>query len=261
MWRREKTLETPSRSLRTILVESIPKSLVWNGGALMLLAVLGFVVLTSKDTTRGRDQRSQTSESGTNSQEPYPGSYGQPVTLSKQAKSQSSSSPLSVSERQNAMRGKAVLQRLAERHQDVQPVVWGLATANPALALFIPKTEWRRLSKEDQVSLTWYLESLIPTAQGQPEQYIEEFRSSAVYETFRSTVASLCVDCWVIAVGHRTADAKSLLFDKVVVQGDSLWEKADLNNRGVRASEFRGVSRNTLVTSSQETLGEEEKEK
>jgi hypothetical protein len=143
----------------------------------------------------------------------------------------------------------------------MRPVVWGLATANPALALFLPEAEWRKLSKEDQVNLTWYLESLVATARVEPDQYIEEFRSTPGYEIFRSKVKSLCLDCWVIAVGHQTEDTKNLLFDKIIVQGDSLWEEADLNNRGIKASEFRDVSMNASMTSSSDSRGDDGKEK
>jgi hypothetical protein len=118
-------------------------------------------------------------------------------------------------------------------------MVWGLATATPAIALLIPESEWNTLAKGDQVSLTLYLEGLIPAVRADPDQYLEEFRAAPIYETFRTKVASLCGDCWVIGVGHLTADTKSILFDKVIVQGDSLWEKDFPDERGVKASEFR----------------------
>jgi general secretion pathway protein A len=140
---------------------------------------------------------------------------------------------------QNAMRGKAVLENLTRRYPDVRPMVWGLATATPAIALLIPESEWNTLAKGDQVSLTLYLEGLIPAVRADPDQYLEEFRAAPIYETFRTKVASLCGDCWVIGVGHLTADTKSILFDKVIVQGDSLWEKDFPDERGVKASEFR----------------------
>jgi len=257
----ERTPEHSSRSVKTVLVQSILKPQAWGGRAGVLLALLGFAVLASKIAILVQGQIARVAESAPSLRGPYPGSYEQPAIPPEQANAQSSPSPFSVIASRNAVRGRAVLQHLAERYQDMRPVVWGLATANPALALFLPEAEWRKLSKENQVNLTWYLESLVATARVEPDQYIEEFRSTPGYEIFRSKVKSLCLDCWVIAVGHQAEDTKNLLFDKIIVQGDSLWEEADLNNRGVKASEFRDVSMNASMTSSSDSLGEDGKEK
>jgi hypothetical protein len=47
----------------------------------------------------------------------------------------------------------------------------------------------------------------------------------------------------MIGLGHFAANDTSVLFDKVIVQGDSLWEKAPPDSRGVRASAFRAAPR------------------
>lgn len=241
-WSRKSTGEPLARSVKTGIWGRIPRPVIWSGGAGVLVALLGLIVFTSKLTTPEQDQTTQPVELDSRAQGQYPRSPdGQPVTQAKPARLPSSLPPLPVAESQHVVRGKAVLQRMAEKHPAVHPIVWGLATPSPALALFIPEVEWGNLSQEDQISLTWYLEGLIPMARSQPDPYIEEFRSAPGYETFRSRVADLCVDCWVIAVGRQIGDTQNLLFDKVIVQGNSLWEKADPDNRGVRASEFRGA--------------------
>jgi hypothetical protein len=148
---------------------------------------------------------------------------------------------LSVSSSQSVMRGKAVVESIARAHPEVRPNVWGLATANPAIALIMPEIAWEGLSKGDQGSLTWYLESLIAEARANPDAYLEEFRTASGYPLLRDKVARLCSDCWMIGVGHLLFDADGVLFDKVVVQGDSLWEKASAHNRGGKASEFRAA--------------------
>lgn len=239
---KKKTREPLSRSVKARIFGRIPRPVIWGGGAGVLVALLGLIVFTSRPTAPEQGQTPQSTELDSSRKDRYPKSPdGQSVSHAKQAQSPSSPSPLPVAESQHVVRGKAVLQRIAEKHPAVHPIVWGLATANLALALLIPEVEWGELSQEDQVSLTWYLEGLIPTARSQPDQYIEEFRSAPGYETFRSRVAHLCIDCWVIAVGRQMGDTQSLLFDKVIVQGNSLWEKADPDNRGVRATEFRGA--------------------
>jgi len=144
----------------------------------------------------------------------------------------------SLSEGPNAVRGKVVLESL-NRYQEVRPIVWGLATTTPALALLIPEAEWGTLSKEDQESLTWYLEGLIPAVRADPDRYVEEFRATPIYQTLRTKVAGLCADCWLIGIGNLALDEKSIFFGKVIVQGNSLWKKAPPSSRGMRASEFR----------------------
>jgi hypothetical protein len=140
---------------------------------------------------------------------------------------------------QTAERGKLVVARLAGLHHEVRPIIWGLGTETPAIALLMPEPAWNTLSKGDQVSVILYLEALIPVARANPDPYLQEFRTAPVYDVFRARVASLCADCWVIGIGHPAADRKSVLFDKVIVQGDSLWEKSYLQSRGIKASEFR----------------------
>jgi hypothetical protein len=124
-------------------------------------------------------------------------------------------------------------------------MVWGLETATPALALLVPDTVWEALSTEDQQDLTWYLESLIPVVRAQPEPYLDAFRSAATYARLRATLANLCGECWLIAVGRQAGNATGLLFDKVVVQGNALWENTAPDQRGMKASVFRGVAQET----------------
>jgi general secretion pathway protein A len=212
--REKRTLGEALQLLRTKLGEYTPRLSASLKGTGILLALLGMIVLTVRV---GEQLGIQTSE--------------------KESASSSHVVRLSISE--YALRGKTILKDLMDRNQEVRPMVWGLATASPAIALLIPETTWSKLSKEDQVSLTWYLESLIPSVRTHPDQYIEEFYGAPVYEMFRTKIAGLCGDCWVIGLSHLTGDTKNLLFDKVIVQGDSLWKKAPPYSRGVKASAFR----------------------
>jgi general secretion pathway protein A len=248
LWGGDETLAQASQPLKTGLRGRIPRFLAWGVGAGVLLTPLGLFILTSRVTELKQIQvpselqvfdelSPQPQQQQQNPELPS----GQPVTLTKQTESMSSAPAPSPSDNPHIIRGKAVLEHLAEKYQAVQPMVWGLTTANPAIALLIPKTQWRKLSKEEQVSLSLYLEGLIPAVRAHPDHYIEEFRAAPLYETFRTKIASLCGDCWLIGLGHLTGDAKSLLFDEVLVQGDSLWEKAPPHDRGVKASAFRAA--------------------
>src|SRR5262249_33765670 len=159
LWGGDEALAQTSRPLKTGLGGRIPRPFVWSVGAGVLLAPLGFFILTSRvaepERVRAPSEPKVFGEVSPQpqSQTPAP-SNEQPVTLAKQTESMSSAPEPSPSDNPRTIRGKAVLEHLAERHQAVQPMVWGLTTANPAIALLIPKTEWRKLSKEEQVSLS-----------------------------------------------------------------------------------------------------------
>ena len=138
-----------------------------------------------------------------------------------------------------AQRGQALLEALAQHYPQMQPTAWGLATDNPRLALFLPQAEWAKLSKEDQVSLTLYVESLIPDVLTYPERYLEIDHNEPHSRLLLMKVATLCAECWLIGVGRLTLNEKGVIPEKVVVEGDSVWERDDPRGRGVKASEFR----------------------
>lgn len=142
---------------------------------------------------------------------------------------------------QQRILGQTIFARIAAKHPDIRPLVWGLATETPALALLLPEREWRRLARDEQVALTLYMESLIPTVRANPEPYLEEFRLTPVYEIFRRKVAHLCADCWVIGSGEFSRSQAAAFFDRILVQGDSLWNKSLAGGQGSKASEFRAV--------------------
>jgi general secretion pathway protein A len=139
------------------------------------------------------------------------------------------------------LRGQDLLVRLMAKQQDVRLIVWGLATETPALALLLPEQKWREFSKEEQVALTLYVESLIPTVRADPDPYLAEFRTTPVYRLFRQKVANLCADCWVIGASDLTQEPAKALFNQILVQGDSLWWKSLARSQGVKASEFRAT--------------------
>jgi hypothetical protein len=142
---------------------------------------------------------------------------------------------------QQGIRGQAIFARIAAKHPDIRPLVWGLATETPALALLLPEREWWGLARDEQVALTLYMESLIPAVRANPEPYLEEFRVTPVYEVFQRKVAHLCADCWVIGLGELSQSKTAAFFDRILVQGDSLWNKSLAGGQGAKASEFRAV--------------------
>lgn len=111
-------------------------------------------------------------------------------------------------------RGQAVFKTIVHKYPFVRLMPrFGALTANPRVALFIPKQEWAALSFADKVSLTRYVESQVQAA-------------------------GLCAGCWLIGVGDLVGN-DDMSIDKTVVQGDSAWEKDDPCCRGVKVSDFR----------------------
>ncbi|MGE0826307.1 MAG: ExeA family protein [Candidatus Binatia bacterium] len=229
----EKTGGPFPRSLQRPAVANSPRSLVW-GGAGFVLVLLGFFLFVQF----GYGPAALSPQAFTHLQ---PSTSGQlPPTLVKRT---DPSQGTSVQPNDpHISQGKAVLAKLQARYQKLRPIAWGLATPTPAIALLLPTAEWRHISAEDQVSLTVYLESLIPSIRENPDPYIEEFRTAPVYDTFHRKLSTLCADCWILGVGQLTSPEKKVLFDQVIVQGDSLWEKAPHEGRGAKASEFRATS-------------------
>lgn len=206
------------------------QSLAW-GGAGFLFVVLGFVAFT---VMRQTPSRLEPQALGNHALPPQTSASvtGQPMPAVAQAMS------LDVKSSQ-VKRGETIIAELKARYRNLRPIAWGLATTTPAIALIIPENEWRRLSKEEQINLTLYLESMIPTVRTNPDPYIEEFRSTSVYDTFHKKLTELCADCWILGTGHVSAAEKHAVFDKVIVQGDSLWENAPRDGRGASALTFR----------------------
>ena len=215
------------------------QSLVW-GGAGFLFVLLGFLLFTMMRLPPPIRQSQTLVEPGAPTSPLSPTSPVAP-TIVPQTNRAVPSPSLDVNSLQ-VRHGQAIVADLKARYRNLRPIAWGLATSTPAIALVIPESEWRRLSKEDQINLTLYLESMIPMVRMNPDPYVEEFRSTPVYETFRKKLTELCPDCWILGTGHISTEEKNAVFEKVIVQGNSLWENAPSEGRGVNALSFRAIA-------------------
>lgn len=229
----------PTRPVRT----GSWQSLAW-GGAGFLFVLLGFFLVTMLRPT----QPFLPAQTVVEPDKPVLASISSPpaatpATAASAPPVLAPSSSLEMSD-PRVQRGQAVIANLKARYNSLRPIAWGLATSTPAIALVIPEDEWRQLSKDDQINLTLYLESLIPTVRTNPDPYVEEFRATAVYEPFRNKLTALCPDCWILGTGHVSGEGKKAMFDKVIVQGNSLWENAPSEGRGMNALSFRTIAKN-----------------
>jgi general secretion pathway protein A len=237
---------TPAPSDGAVPVAVAParwQSLAW-GGAGFLFVLLGFLLFTMMRPPQPLSPAQTVADGDKPIPDPLSSlSAAVPATAVSATPALVPSSSLDVND-PRVQRGQAVVTGLKERYHSLHPIAWGLATSTPAIALVIPEDAWRQLSKDDQVNLTLYLESLIPTVRRNPDPYVEEFRTTAVYEPFRNKLAALCPDCWILGTGHVAGEGKKTVFDKVIVQGNSLWENAPSEGRGMNASAFRALAKN-----------------
>jgi hypothetical protein len=134
--------------------------------------------------------------------------------------------------------GEALYQSLLDRKKANAPQIYG-AFKGGSLVLVIDQDEWQKLSKEQQVDLAYYVESLITSTRAKPEVFISVPASDFAYSSFVENGKTLCDDCWEVATGEPIKDG-SISYDHTVVQGDKKWEKADPCCRGLKGSEFRG---------------------
>jgi hypothetical protein len=141
------------------------------------------------------------------------------------------------------LRGKQLFEKLKPQIPGVDrnPELYGQLTASPTLAFYLTNDQWKKLRKEQQVDLTWYFESFISPAKSDPEKYAGISRAAPFYPRAVQITRDLCADCWSVILGSPTVSGgkKTITIDRIIVQGDSSWEKRDSYDRSMKASEFR----------------------
>lgn len=120
---------------------------------------------------------------------------------------------------------------------DSKPTLSGFGA--PSVRLVVPKREWARLSKDEQIDITFYAESLISRVRAAPADYVDIPPGAPVYRSALNYAQNICGDCWEIITGEPTSKRGVLSVDETVVQGDSAWEADDPCCRGEKGSSFR----------------------
>ena len=120
---------------------------------------------------------------------------------------------------------------------DTKPTLSGFGA--PSVRLIVPKRTWARLSKAEQIDLTFYAESLISRVRASPADYVDIPPGAPVYRSALNYAQNICGDCWEIIIGESSSKRGVLSVDAKVVQGDSAWEADDPCCRGEKGSSFR----------------------
>ena len=128
--------------------------------------------------------------------------------------------------------GKQIFENLKGRTQTA-----GELTPRTLVRLIIPRSKWDALSTSQQVSVTYFAQSVISSARENPPQFIDIPNSAPGYPIFVQNISNICSDCWRIYLSDM--DALPYSMDEIVVEGDSLWQQNGPSYRGEKGSSFR----------------------
>jgi predicted nucleic acid-binding protein len=136
---------------------------------------------------------------------------------------------------------KQILDKIAARWPISEEVKGGHDTKIiPAVAtLTIPQSEWNALTKNEQISLTYYAECMIDDIRNYPAKYMIIPTTSPMYSSTLNNLRRMNDGFWQIIVGRvNDEDGMTVMVDTRVVLGDALWEFEE-EKYGVQASVFR----------------------
>jgi hypothetical protein len=114
--------------------------------------------------------------------------------------------------------------------------------ADPSVRLVVPLDGWNRLSKTEQVDLTYYAESLVGQVRERPATFVDIPQTAPLYYSAVKYARDICADCWLI-IGGKQSSGGGLTVDSVLVQGDSAWVRDTTPDKGTKASDFRAAEK------------------
>jgi hypothetical protein len=140
---------------------------------------------------------------------------------------------------QHLVIAKSILSRISARWPIAEQVRGG-AGAIPAVAtLILPQAEWNALTKNEQISLTFYAERMVGDVRINPTKYMTISTTAPIYAHMLDNYRRIRDGFWEIVVGRiKDEDVMNLMVDKSLVRGDEFWN-SEQEKFGVRASIFR----------------------
>jgi hypothetical protein len=134
---------------------------------------------------------------------------------------------------------KRILNRIHPWWPIAEQVRGGVGTIPPVATLILPDTVWDDLTKEKQISLTFYAESMVGDVRDKPEKYLTNPFSAPGYSSMLANYRCIRDGFWEVIVGRFIdGDPKKLMVDRSVVRGDAFWNY-EQDKFGVQASSFR----------------------
>jgi len=128
-------------------------------------------------------------------------------TRNQSAKANSSALSVSAYPKERIQRGEKIYKSIEGKYKMPLAFTW----MAKEILLRVPLDEWNKLSKEDQVNITLYAESLVPVVKAAPRKYVDGWkRQAGELETsdaaFISNVSQLCDRCWQVVIGKLAKD-------------------------------------------------------
>ncbi|MCP9496685.1 MAG: zinc ribbon domain-containing protein [Pyrinomonadaceae bacterium MAG19_C2-C3] len=134
-------------------------------------------------------------------------------------------------------RGQAIYTRI-KKFKENERAILIMGFQNPVVSMILDKKKWETLSKEEQIDLTYYVESRVAHFRVLPDTYLDIPANAPAYPSAVAFARQIKDDNWAIIVGRPNAKGV-LSIDETVVQGDASWEFAEPCCRGEKASVFR----------------------
>jgi hypothetical protein len=153
---------------------------------------------------------------------------------------QQPSNSLSSLPKERVSNGERIINNLRPTDKGRTPDVSGFE--KPSVRLVLAERAWKKLSKSEQIDITYYAQSLISVVRGSPGPYLAIPPQAPAYKNAVEYAREMCDDCWEIMVGQPLKN-NSLSVEETVVQGDIPWERADPCCRGAKGSVFRQLER------------------
>lgn len=124
-------------------------------------------------------------------------------------------------------RGEQIFNRVAAKYGMVVEFGWQAQK----ISLPVPSADWEKLSKEDQVNVSLYAESLVPEVRASPKKYVDRWKERVEtlelpYQEFIDSASRLCPDCWEVEVGKPVKDINGIwdVEGQAVVSGSTAAE-------------------------------------
>jgi len=114
--------------------------------------------------------------------------------------------------------GEKLFLEIRDRSPAVLQVRSGRGSRGATAALVIPRPWWSHFSQQDQLSLTFFAESLIPEIRSDPATFANVPATAPTYTQAVKDIANLCDSCWIIIVGEVTSTDRITL-EEIVAQG------------------------------------------
>jgi hypothetical protein len=123
-----------------------------------------------------------------------------------------------------AKEGKKLHSRILARYPKLDkfylhPDLYGALTFSPKVTIYLPISEWEKLTTKDRDLLAAYVASLIKIVKSNPLKYARVPSHAPLAPDIRSNASRMTASSWQIMAGQLSADKRDIMADSVVRAG------------------------------------------